>query len=120
VATTCFPRNVVYLRFVDLLQYVGAALATPALTELVNTYLRAFSMNVMLTCTGRRSHSVEFFKQAVGDHGRVFVCDCSASAPALQKADEAFIVPGIDEEDYIDALLTVCDDHQIGLLAPAL
>ena len=99
---------------------MDAARATPAQTELVNTYLRAFSMNVMLTCAGRRSHCVEFFKQAVGDQGRVFACDSSASAPALQKADKAFIVPGIDDEDYMDALLTVCDDHQIGLLVPAL
>ena len=86
----------------------------------LNIYLRAFPVNVMLTCAGRRSHCVEFFKQAVGDHGRVFACDSSASAPALQKADKAFIVPGIDDEDYIDALLTVCNDHQIGLLVPAL
>jgi carbamoyl-phosphate synthase large subunit len=77
-------------------------------------------MNVMLTCAGRRSHCVEFFKQAVGDESRVFACDSSASAPALQKADKAFIVPCIDHKDYIDALLTICDDHKIGLLVPAL
>ena len=77
-------------------------------------------MNVMLTCAGRRSHSVEFFKQALGDQGRVFACDSSASAPALQKADKAFVVPAVDHEDYIDALLSICDDHQIGLLVPAL
>jgi carbamoyl-phosphate synthase large subunit len=77
-------------------------------------------MNVMLTCPGRCSYSVEIFKEAVGDRSRVFACDCSAGAPALQKADKAFIVPRVDQEDYIDTLLAICDDHQIGLLIPAL
>jgi carbamoyl-phosphate synthase large subunit len=74
----------------------------------------------MVTCVGRRSYTVEVFKQAVGDHSRVLACDSSPEAPALQKADKAFIVPRIDHGDYIDALLAICDDHQIGLLVPAL
>jgi len=77
-------------------------------------------MNVMLTSAGRRCYSVEVFKEAVGNRSRVFACDSSADAPALQKADKAFIVPRIDHEDYIDTLLAICDDHQIGLLIPAL
>jgi 3-methyl-D-ornithine--L-lysine ligase PylC-like protein len=63
---------------------------------------------------------VEIFKAAVGDRSRVFACDSSAEAPALQKADKAFIVPRVDGEDYIDTLLAICEDHQIGLLVPAL
>jgi carbamoyl-phosphate synthase large subunit len=49
-----------------------------------------------------------------------FACDSSTDAPALQKADKAFIVPRVDQEDYIDTLSAICDDHQIGLLVPAL
>ena len=77
-------------------------------------------MNVMLTCAGRRTYSVEIFKAAVGDRSQVFACDSSAEAPALQKADRAFIVPRVDREDYVDTLLAICEDHQIGLLVPAL
>src|SRR5690348_1155366 len=77
-------------------------------------------MNVMLTCVGRRSYCVEFFKQAVEDRSWVFACDSSPDAPALQQADKAFIVPRIDEGDYVDTLLAICDDYQIGLLVPAL
>src|SRR5258708_39871121 len=77
-------------------------------------------MNVVLTCVGRRSDTVEIFKLAVGDPSRVLACDSSPDAPALQKADKAFIVPRIDHKDYLDALLALCDDHQIGLLVPAL
>jgi carbamoyl-phosphate synthase large subunit len=77
-------------------------------------------MNVMLTCAGRRTYSVEVFKEAVGNGSRVFACDSSADAPALQTADKAFVVPRIDDDDYIDTLLAICDNHQIGLLIPAL
>jgi carbamoyl-phosphate synthase large subunit len=49
-----------------------------------------------------------------------FACDSSTDAPALQKADKAFIVPRVDQEDYIDTLLAICDDHQIGMPVPAL
>jgi carbamoyl-phosphate synthase large subunit len=76
-------------------------------------------MNVMLTSAGRRSYSVEIFKEAV-NRGQVFACDCSADAPALQRADKAFVVPSIDHKEYIDTLLAICEDHQIGLLVPAL
>jgi carbamoyl-phosphate synthase large subunit len=81
---------------------------------------RASPMNVMLTSAGRRSYSVEIFKEAVGNRSQVFACDCSADAPALQKADKAFVVPSIDHKEYIDTLLAICEDHQIGLLVPAL
>jgi carbamoyl-phosphate synthase large subunit len=77
-------------------------------------------MNVLLTSAGRRSYSVEVFKGAVGNRSRVFACDSNPVAPALQTADKAFIVPRIDDEDYVDTLLAICDDHQIGLLVPAL
>ena len=77
-------------------------------------------MNVLLTCSGRRSYFVEIFKEGVGDRGLVFACDCSADAPALQKADKAFIVPPVDHQDYVGTLLAICNDHRIGLLVPAL
>jgi len=76
-------------------------------------------MNIMLTCVGSVSNSVEVFKQAVGHQNRVFACDSRADAPALQKADKAFIVPRIEQEGYIDVLLALCAAHEIGLLVPA-
>ncbi|MBV8211650.1 MAG: ATP-grasp domain-containing protein [Verrucomicrobia bacterium] len=74
----------------------------------------------MLTCAGRRVYSLEIFKEAVGDRSRVFACDSSADAAALQKADKAFVVPSVDQEDYVDTLLDICNHHQVSLLVPAL
>lgn len=77
-------------------------------------------MNVMLTCAGRRSYNITIFKDAVRGRGQVFACDSSADAAALQDADEAFVVPKVDDPTYIDALLALCDAHRVKLLVPAL
>lgn len=77
-------------------------------------------MNVLLTCAGRRSYSVEIFKQAVRPLGCAVACDSSAEAPALQNADRAFTVPSVDDPKYVDALLSICEAYNIDLLVPAL
>ena len=76
-------------------------------------------MNVMLTCAGRRCHTISAFKSAMRDGGRVLACDSSPDAPALQEADRAFVVPRVEEDGYIEALLRICAEHQVGLLVPA-
>jgi carbamoyl-phosphate synthase large subunit len=76
------------------------------------------SMNVMLTCAGRRNYLVRFFQEALGKRGQVFAADASADAPALQEADKAFAVPPVNHADYFDTLLTTCQQHQVRLLIP--
>ena len=73
-------------------------------------------MNVLLTCAGRRNYLVEYFKQALGDTGRVFAADHSRLAPALQAADAAFIVPVVCDPDYIDRILAICIRHNVRLV----
>ena len=75
-------------------------------------------MNVLLTCAGRRNYLVDYFKQAVGGRGRVLAADQSASAPALQAADEAYVVPGVFDPDYIERLLSICKSRRVGLVIP--
>ena len=77
------------------------------------------SMNVLLTCAGRRCHTIDAFKNAMRNGGRVFACDSSPDAPALQEADEAFVVPRVEEAGYIEALLRICQEHRVGLVIPA-
>lgn len=77
-------------------------------------------MNVLLTCAGRRAFYVTEFRKALGARGRVFACDSSADAPALRYADEAFVVPDVAHEGYVDSLLDICRAHRVGLLVPIL
>ena len=77
-------------------------------------------MNVLLTCAGRRSHTIAVFKEAVRGSGEVFACDSSADAPAFQEADDSFLVPLVGDAAYLDALLAICRERRVGLLIPTL
>ncbi len=80
----------------------------------------ARAMNVLLTCAGRRCFTLRAFKQALNNCGRVLACDATREAPALQIADRGFVVPSVDADNYVDALLTICRDQRVRLLIPAL
>ena len=73
-------------------------------------------MNVLVTCAGRRGYLVRSFQAAVGDAGSVFAADAAQEAPALQAADEAFIVPRVEDPGYVDRLLEICDERSVDLL----
>jgi carbamoyl-phosphate synthase large subunit len=75
-------------------------------------------MNVMLTCAGRRNYLVTFFRQALENHGRVLAGDATLEAPALQEADESFLLPPINHSDYFDKLLDICQQKQVKLIIP--
>lgn len=74
--------------------------------------------NVMLTCAGRRNYLFKFFQQALNGTGKVFAADSSPDAPALQVADQSFLVPSIDWPNYVDKLVDICQQHRVGLLIP--
>jgi carbamoyl-phosphate synthase large subunit len=73
-------------------------------------------INILLTCAGRRNYLVEYFRQALDGRGRIFASDADGSAPALQEADRAFLVPPVTHPDYFDILLAICRDHRVRLL----
>lgn len=75
-------------------------------------------MNVLLTCAGRRNYLVRYFQEALQGRGRVFAADASAQATALYEADQAFLVPPVNESDYIETLLEVCRRNEVGMLVP--
>jgi carbamoyl-phosphate synthase large subunit len=77
-------------------------------------------MNVLLTCAGRRTSVVAAFQNALGGEGLVLACDTNLEAPALQQADRAFLVPPVDRESYIDALLGICARQQVAVVIPTL
>ena len=73
-------------------------------------------MNVLLTCAGRRSYLVRFFKEALHGRGQVIACDFCDSAPALAEADRRFLVPPIDAPEYLDVLLSICRSQEVRLI----
>ncbi len=73
-------------------------------------------MNVLLTCAGRRNYLIQFFREALGPGGKVFATDAAIHAPALREADEAFVLPLLDDPTYIDRLLGICRERRVDLL----
>jgi carbamoyl-phosphate synthase large subunit len=61
---------------------------------------------------------VDFFRQAVGRTGRVYVADMDPHAPAFQESDRGFVVPPIGHPEYCDHLLAICRDARVGMLIP--
>jgi len=43
----------------------------------------------------------------------VLATDCSDLAPALYDADQYFIVPKIDEKEYLNNILSICMDYNV-------
>lgn len=70
-------------------------------------------MNVLILSCGTRNKVVQYFKEAVGESGRVIAADCSHYAPALYEADKHYIVPRITAPDYLETILEICKNESI-------
>lgn len=69
-------------------------------------------MNNILFCSvGRRGELIKIFKK--GFKGNVVVTDNSNIAPALYIADTRYIVPLVNDENYMQAILDICKKEDI-------
>lgn len=70
-------------------------------------------MNILILSAGTRNKVVQYFKEAVGDGGKVIATDCSNLAPAVYEADEFYPVPRITEPGYLEHILEICKKEKI-------
>ncbi|MDP8240573.1 MAG: ATP-grasp domain-containing protein [Candidatus Hatepunaea meridiana] len=75
-------------------------------------------MNILFTCAGRRNYLIQYFKVALKSDEKVIAVDSSRFAPALQEADQGFLVPLVDDPNYLNILLEICRDNRVGFLIP--
>lgn len=71
------------------------------------------AMNILILSCGTRNKIVQYFKKELGNKGMVMATDCSELAPALYDADKHFIVSKINEEGYLDVILSICKENNI-------
>lgn len=71
------------------------------------------SINILILSCGSRNKIIQYFKKELTDKGQVIAADCSHLAPALYEADNYFIVPRIDDENYLDTILDICKQQNI-------
>ncbi|WBL14828.1 ATP-grasp domain-containing protein [Sutcliffiella sp. NC1] len=70
-------------------------------------------LNILILSCGTRNKIVQYFKKELDGRGLVIATDCSDLAPALYEADKHFIVPRMNDEGYLDAILSICRENKI-------
>ncbi len=70
-------------------------------------------MNILATSVGRRTQLLKYFKEQINGKGKLVVTDNSPLAPAAYIGDEFYLVPKINEPEYLDRLLDICKKEDI-------
>lgn len=70
-------------------------------------------MNILILSAGTRNKVVQYFKETIGETGRVIATDCSNLAPAVYDADKFYLVPRITAPGYLDEILELCQKEKI-------
>lgn len=80
-------------------------------------------VTVLISSAGRRVELLHGFRRALaslGLDGRVIATDASWYSSAFHEADEAFLVPRLDDPDYVPALLELCEKQHVDLVVPTI
>lgn len=70
-------------------------------------------INILILSCGTRNKIVQYFKKELADKGYVIATDCSDLAPAFYDADKYFVVPRIEDDNYIETIISICKKHNI-------
>lgn len=73
-------------------------------------------MNILFCSAGRRCELLKDFKKTMGDSGKIVATDLSNTAPAIYFADKYYLVPRIDNENYIPTILDICKKEHIDVI----
>lgn len=79
--------------------------------------------NILILSAGRRVELVQSFQKAakrLNIKSNVVGGDCSETAPAIYFADKKAILPRINEENYIEEIVNVCQRENISLVIPTI
>ena len=74
-------------------------------------------MNILLSFAANKTYLVQFFKQAVGNTGKVYVCDNEFNY-AFTNADNYFVTPSAYDESYVSVLTDYCIKNDISVIIP--
>lgn len=80
-------------------------------------------LNVLILSAGRRVELVKCFQKALEKmnlNGKIIAGDCIDTAPALYFADKARKLPRINEPNYIESIINICNEENISLIIPTI
>lgn len=70
-------------------------------------------MNILITSIGQRGYLIDHFRESAHGEFGIYAADATKYAPALQKADKAFVIPMAKDPQYYEVLLEICRDNNI-------
>lgn len=70
-------------------------------------------MNILITSIGRRTRLLEFFKNEIKTNGKIVAVDSDNTAVGLYHADKSYIIPRIDDPEYLNTILSICKKEKI-------
>lgn len=73
-------------------------------------------MNILFCSAGRRGELLKDFRRSMGSGGKIVATDLSPYAPALYFADKSYLVPRIDDPNYIDTIINICKKEKINAI----
>ena len=73
-------------------------------------------MNILFTCAGRRTYLLKYFKEQLGENGKIIGADMQPTAPALSAADVRVLVPAVYNDQYVDVLYKICQENDVDVL----
>ncbi len=80
--------------------------------------------NILITSAGKRVALTRYFKETLRrffPEGKVFTTDmCPDMAPAAYVSDGCFAVPRVTAPEYPDLLLSLCQEHGVGIIVPTI
>ena len=72
--------------------------------------------NILFTSVGRRDYLIDFFRSAIHGEGKIFVANTHKYVSGMNASDGSFVVPSSCSRDYIQCLLSICLENDIGLV----
>lgn len=79
------------------------------------------SVNILFTSSGRRVELIQHFKatyKKLGLDGLVVTADLKDNSPAGKISDVHVLVPRVNDPNYINTLLGICEQYEIDLVIP--
>lgn len=73
-------------------------------------------MNLLFSCIGRRGYIADYFRQSLEPADRIIGTGNSRWTPGFDSCDAAFLLPDVDDDDYVPAVLDLCESQQIDAL----
>jgi carbamoyl-phosphate synthase large subunit len=71
-------------------------------------------MNLLFSCIGKRGYIADYFRSRLEPGDRILGTGNTPWTPGFAACDAAFLLPDIDSEGYVEAVLDLCRDQEVG------